>query len=72
MVFDLADFLTWQATGIAGALAMHRSTCKWTYLAHETPGWQADFLAAIGLADLLERARPARARDARSAPISAR
>jgi FGGY-family pentulose kinase len=37
-------------------------TCKWTYLAHEEPGWQDDFLTAVGLADLRQRtAVPARA-----------
>ncbi|MBU1307205.1 MAG: ribulokinase, partial [Alphaproteobacteria bacterium] len=51
MMFDLADFLSWKATG---SLARSQSTltCKWTYLAHETPGWQADFLAKVGLEDL--------------------
>lgn len=54
--FDLADFLTWRASG-----SEHRSqctlTCKWTYLGHETQGWQTDFLAEVGLEDLLERGR---------------
>ena len=31
-------------------------TCKWTYLAHEQPGWQADFLGQVDLADLPRRA----------------
>lgn len=55
MMFDLADFLSWKATG---SLARSQSTltCKWTYLAHTAPGWQADFLATLGLADLLEKA----------------
>ncbi|MCR4265018.1 FGGY-family carbohydrate kinase [Nitratireductor sp. ZSWI3] len=52
--FDLADFLTWKASG-----SFERSqctlTCKWTYLAHETPGWQRDFFEAVGLADMIER-----------------
>jgi FGGY-family pentulose kinase len=52
--FDLADFMTWKATGSA-----MRSRCtltaKWNYLAHEKPSWQRDFLAAAGLEDLLER-----------------
>ena len=30
-------------------------TCKWTYLAHESPGWQHDFFARLGAKDLLER-----------------
>lgn len=48
--FDLADFLTWRATG-----SLVRSTCtltcKWTFLAHEQR-WNDDFLAAIGLPEL--------------------
>ncbi len=52
--FDLADFLTWKATGSAS-----RSRCtltaKWNYLAHETPGWSADYLALAGLDDLIEK-----------------
>ena len=52
--FDLADFMTWKATG---SLARSRSTlvAKWNYLAHRQPGWQADFLNVIGLGDLRER-----------------
>ncbi|NLR99493.1 FGGY-family carbohydrate kinase [Rhizobium sp. P38BS-XIX] len=52
--FDLADFMTWKATG---SLARSRSTlvAKWNYLAHRQPGWQADFLNVIGLGDLQER-----------------
>jgi FGGY-family pentulose kinase len=57
--FDLADFLTWKATGKAtGATA--RSLCtltsKWTFFGHSKPGWQQDFLAQVGLEDLIERA----------------
>lgn len=51
--FDLADFLTWKASG-----STMRSQCtvtaKWTFLAHEA-GWQRDFFAAVGLEDVLER-----------------
>ncbi|MBD9373313.1 FGGY-family carbohydrate kinase [Rhizobium sp. ARZ01] len=52
--FDLADFMTWKATG---SLARSRCTitAKWNYLAHEKEGWCGDFLEAIGLADLRER-----------------
>lgn len=50
--FDLADFLTWQATG-----DLSRSTCtvtcKWTYLAHETR-WDAGYFEEIGLGILAE------------------
>ena len=54
-ILDLADFLTWRACG-SNARSCCTVTCKWTYLAHEIPGWQADFLAGVGLDDLLERA----------------
>lgn len=52
--FDLADFMTWKATG---SLARSRCTlaAKWNYLAHENPGWQDDFLSVAGLDDLLEQ-----------------
>lgn len=53
-LLDLADFLSWRASG-----SPSRSTCnlacKWPFLAHEREGWQHDFLAAVGLADLFER-----------------
>ncbi|MGO4388243.1 FGGY-family carbohydrate kinase [Microvirga sp. 2YAF29] len=49
---DLADFLTWRATG-----SLSRSvctvTCKWTYLAHEKR-WDADYFHAVGLGELAE------------------
>ena len=66
MMFDLADFLSWKATG---SLARSQSTltCKWTYLAHKTPAWQADFLAQIGLGDLLDKA----ALPAQASPVGA-
>jgi FGGY-family pentulose kinase len=55
MMFDLADFLSWKATG-----SLARSQCtlatKWTYLPHQTIGWKEDFLAAIGLEDLIAKA----------------
>jgi FGGY-family pentulose kinase len=52
--FDLADFLTWKATG---SLARSRCTltAKWNYLAHKERGWRQDFLQQIGLEDLLLR-----------------
>lgn len=55
LALDLADFLLWRATGRV-AVSTCTVTCKWGYLAHETPGWQADFLEGIGLADLPARA----------------
>ncbi len=52
--FDLADFLTWKATGSA-----QRSRCtltaKWNYLSHETSSWSDEFLRLAGLDDLLEK-----------------
>ncbi|WP_158671972.1 FGGY-family carbohydrate kinase [Bradyrhizobium guangdongense] len=49
--FDLADYLTWRATG-----ALQRSTCtvtcKWNYLAHDG-GWSAPFFKRIGLSDFV-------------------
>ncbi|MEM7045899.1 MAG: FGGY-family carbohydrate kinase [Pseudomonadota bacterium] len=60
-ILDLADFLTFRATG-SNERSCCTVSCKWTYLAHETPGWQPDFLEAMGLDDLVERtAVPARA-----------
>lgn len=53
--FDLADFMTWKATG-SPARSRCTVTAKWNHLAHQTPGWQLDFLAQAGLEDLLERA----------------
>ncbi|SEE35804.1 FGGY-family pentulose kinase [Rhizobiales bacterium GAS191] len=52
--FDLADFLTWKASG---SLARSQCTlaCKWTFLAHEARGWQRDFFAAMGIPDMVER-----------------
>jgi len=55
MIFDLADFLSWKATG-SQARSQSTLTCKWTYLAHAESGWRPDFLAQVGLADMLERA----------------
>jgi FGGY-family pentulose kinase len=55
LLFDLADYLTWRASG-----SLARSQCtltaKWTYLAHEQTGWRRDFFAAAGLGDLIDRA----------------
>jgi FGGY-family pentulose kinase len=52
--FDLADFMTWKATG-SPARSRCTLTAKWNYLAHGASGWQTDFLQQIGLDDLLER-----------------
>ncbi|OLP62047.1 ribulokinase [Xaviernesmea oryzae] len=50
--FDLADFLTWRATGDL-ARSTCTVTCKWTYLAHEKR-WDADYFQKIGLGELAE------------------
>lgn len=54
LALDLADFLLWRATGRV-AVSACTVTCKWTYLNHEQPGWQTDFIEAVGLADLARR-----------------
>ena len=50
--FDLADFLTWKATGSL-ARSTCTLTCKWTYLAHENR-WDPSYFNAIGLAVLAD------------------
>jgi FGGY-family pentulose kinase len=52
--FDLADFLTFMATG-STARSQCTLACKWTYLAHEAPGWQGDFFDTLGIGDIPER-----------------
>ena len=52
--FDLADFITWRATG-SNARSRCTMAAKWNYLSHEQKPWNADFLEAIGLADVRER-----------------
>jgi D-ribulokinase len=49
---DLADFLTWRATGSL-ARSSCTVTCKWTYLAHERR-WDPDYFRAIGLGVLAD------------------
>ncbi|MBR0714673.1 FGGY-family carbohydrate kinase [Bradyrhizobium liaoningense] len=54
--FDLADYLTWRATG-----SLQRSTCtvtcKWNYQAHNAKdnagGWSAPFFQRIGLSEFV-------------------
>ncbi|EJK7981835.1 FGGY family pentulose kinase [Citrobacter koseri] len=50
--FDLADFLTWRATGDL-ARSICTVTCKWTWLAHENR-WDPDYFRTIGLAELAD------------------
>ena len=50
--FDLADFLTWRATGDL-ARSTCTVTCKWTYLAHEKR-WDPGYFHGIGLGGLAD------------------
>ena len=50
--FDLADFLTWKATGDL-ARSTCTVTCKWTYLAHEKR-WDPSYFEKIGLGTLAD------------------
>ena len=52
--FDLADFLTWRATGDL-ARSTCTVTCKWTYLAHERR-WDESYFRTIGLGVLADEA----------------
>jgi len=49
---DLADFLTWRATGNL-ARSVCTVTCKWTYLAHENR-WDPGYFKAVGLGVLAD------------------
>lgn len=49
---DLADFLTWKASGSL-ARSTCTLTCKWTYLAHESR-WDAGYFHQIGLGVLAD------------------
>jgi D-ribulokinase len=49
--FDLADYLTYRASGDA-ARSICTVTCKWTYLAH-ADGWDDDYFREVGLAELI-------------------
>jgi D-ribulokinase len=50
--FDLADYMTWRATGSL-ARSICTVTCKWTYLGHQTR-WDESYFRAIGLDDLAD------------------
>ena len=52
--FDLADFLTWRATGSL-ARSVCTVTCKWTYMAHEAPLGRKLFPDRSGSADLADQ-----------------
>ena len=49
--FDLADFLSWRATG-SRARSMCTVTCKWNFLAHEKR-WSAPYFQRVGLEDFV-------------------
>ena len=51
LFFDLADYLTFRATG-STSRSMCTVTCKWTYLAHERR-WSESYFERIGLGELL-------------------
>ncbi|HLI49711.1 MAG TPA: FGGY-family carbohydrate kinase [Chthonomonas sp.] len=54
--FDLADYLTYRATG-NDTRSFCTVVCKWTYLGHvgENGTWDHNYFKAIGLEDVLER-----------------
>src|SRR5689334_17160403 len=49
--FDLADFLSWRATGSL-ARSMCTVTCKWNFLAHERR-WSAPYFQRVGLEEFV-------------------
>jgi FGGY-family pentulose kinase len=49
---DLADFLSYRATG-NDVRSLCTTTCKWTYLEH-AGGWSESYLRAIGLGELAD------------------
>src|SRR5882672_919315 len=48
--FDLADFLSFKATG-STTRSICTLTCKWNFLAHQG-GWSRSYLERVGLGDL--------------------
>jgi FGGY-family pentulose kinase len=50
--FDLADYLTWRASG-STARSSCTVTCKWTFLAHEQR-WDPTYFRAVGLEELAD------------------
>jgi FGGY-family pentulose kinase len=53
---DLADFLTYRATG-RDVRSLCTNVCKWLYLGHEAR-WDTEFYAAIGLSEILAPGGP--------------
>lgn len=66
--FDLADFLTWKATGSLGR-SQSTLTAKWAFLAHEEPGWRRDFCEQLGIGDMLDKGKLPERANAIGAPI---
>jgi FGGY-family pentulose kinase len=54
-ILDLADYLTFRATGNAARSACTLTT-KWNYLNHQKTGWDADLYDRAGLPDLKRKA----------------
>ena len=50
---DLADFLTYQSTGI-DTRSLCTTVCKWTYLGHQSK-WDPGFFKAFGMESLLQK-----------------
>ncbi|MDX8524409.1 FGGY-family carbohydrate kinase [Mesorhizobium sp. MSK_1335] len=50
--FDLADYLTWRATGSL-ARSVCTLACKWTYLSHERR-WDDSYFHSVGLGELAD------------------
>lgn len=55
LIFDLADYLTFRATGSAVRSAS-TLTAKWNYLGHRSNGWDEILLRSAGLGDLRAKA----------------
>jgi FGGY-family pentulose kinase len=55
LIFDLADYLTFRATGSAVRSAS-TLTAKWNYLGHRNYGWDETLLQSAGLDDLQAKA----------------
>lgn len=50
--FDLADYLTWRASGSTSRSSC-TVTCKWTYLAHEQR-WDPSYFRQVGLGEFVD------------------
>ena len=58
LFLDLADFLTYRATG-KDVRSLCTTVCKWTYLGHEN-SWDRSFFEQNGLEELLDKRKSAR------------